>query len=422
MKHFCDLSWTDVLDDIFTVNQGNETEQTIALGRNENGEHFLCRLPESEKQGFPVLLICENGKNMKTRTTLFPQGKEGLSFQWAKEALPAIHAALLKTLRSAEGEKLFDLFQKQGGLLALCENDADELLLQRSLQTDDIQVFFEKDEDFPLILGAALSDMPVILLSAKEKAPDKAASNFLHELTHRVESVSAFSDSLLFKEILDLEAAHQPPLYQKISRVLNNFIVNENYDSDERNQELFARLHEEKFKNPSEFEKQMPLLNIFYNNIVYPTIDSYLLGHKRTKSFFDSFMQKELLSKTEKETFEKNQRKINEATRCLEADVEKQETTSSENARLLKRAQADQMIFTEKLLPILAFRLKAQIESHAAFHKRKDEEDLSQNPTNQLFMEQVKKAAWRSCDEYKNYLRQKGNALFPSAALLHKSR
>ena len=98
---------------IFTVNQGNETEQTIALGRNENGEHFLCRLPESEKQGFPVLLICENGKNMKTRTTLFPQGKEGLSFQWAKEALPAIHAALLKTLRSAEGEKLFELFQKQ---------------------------------------------------------------------------------------------------------------------------------------------------------------------------------------------------------------------------------------------------------------------------------------------------------------------
>ncbi len=404
MKQARNISWTDVLDDVFTVNEGTENQQTFAMGKNQKAESFIYRLAHFEKDGFPVFLINEYGQNIKTTTYLSDEIRRDSSFQWAKEEADILHESLMQISLDFGGKRMLDLFQRQGGLLCLFENEANEKLLHHSFKKDaprNEPVTVTKG-DSSFVLGTALPDMPVILISSQKGKDFSTTSVLLHELTHQAESVSFFSGSPLFNEILQLEAARHPPVLQNIFHTLNKFIEKDLYETGQLNEELFARLHEEKFKDPEEFEKQVPLLNIFYNQIVYPALDAYLLDYKKTKTFLDSFMKKDLMSKTEKESFEKNQTKIKDAEKNLKNAAEKEKSTGKES-QILKKHQADQTFLVQKMLPALTFRLKAQLESYSEFYRKKDKEYLAQNPTNNHFMEYVKKAAWSNSSEYRQY-------------------
>ena len=239
----------------------------------EDGETLHGLMPVNfAYKAYPILLVSKNGENLLVDERQFDFEKHP-EFSWAKETYKKLREDIKKldSLPDAEGS-VWRLFQQQGGFLALCENGG----------VHDVVESLNGKRNFPTEKhyegGATLLSYPIISVnSAMDYSGDKV---LLHELTHNAcHTLTNFAHSDLFKTVVEVERAHRSSdssdILPHLDKVMTYQIQGDGYTEKDRYDELICRLHEERLKNPAEFKKQLPVLDCFYQNFLYPSVLAY---------------------------------------------------------------------------------------------------------------------------------------------------
>ncbi|MBP5534358.1 MAG: hypothetical protein J6Y03_02490 [Alphaproteobacteria bacterium] len=249
----------------------------------KNGETLYDLVPFGPaSQEYPVLLVSKNGQNILLDETQFDFGKHP-EFAWAQNTYKKLREDIKKldSLPSEEGA-VWQLFKSQGGFLALCEDGG----------ADDLIKSLNGKRDFPTEHhtegGQTLTAFPVISVNSSMDYSDDRV--LLHELTHNAcFTLINYGQSDLFKTIIEVERAnHSSDILSRLNAAMDYQISGGNYTEDNRYDELLPRLHEERLKDPVEFKKQLPLLNCFFQNYLYPSVLAHTYGHSQTVDKFSN--------------------------------------------------------------------------------------------------------------------------------------
>ena len=399
MREFHNITWNDILEDIFTINEGGENQKTFALGKSAGGEKFIASLEKNNCfEGLTLLLVNENGENLKVNTKNLTIPQNLPSFTWAQKKLPLLKEAVFSAARSTEGKEAFSLFQKQKGILVLCEQMVDGIIVETSLERGGTGLRFDKEENSVQVWGQNYNDKPVILLSAWDSRIDET---FIHELAHRSESAALFSNSRLFKELYDFYEQSGARIIKTNADNINSLIEKGSYLSSQFYTEMFARLQEEKFRHPKAFEEQLPLFKIFYEDIVSPRINAFAHDRLAVKHFFNALMREPLLTYEQQEEFNRIKNK-KDAFSKRHPEVLENPFQYPKEILLYLRYEDEAKEFAEKISLLLANALKKKIKEKLPMYIKKDEEkqrkeeNLSQKDPHSRLAE----SAWFFSEEY----------------------
>ncbi len=251
----------------------------------ENGETLRGLMPVNfGYEEYPILLVSQNGENLLLDKSKIDFEKHP-EFAWASETYQKLREDIrqLDSLPDAEGS-VWQLFKKQGGFLALCEDGA----------VSDVCNSLNGNRNFPTEHhtegGSTANSYPIISVNgAMNYSADRV---LLHELTHNAcFTLTDYAKSDLFKAIVEVERAnHSSDILHKTDGSITYQSSQGTYTEQQRYDELIARLHERRLQNPEEFKKQLPVLDCFFQNYLYPSVLAHVYGYSNAEKFFKTEM------------------------------------------------------------------------------------------------------------------------------------
>lgn len=228
----------------------------------------------------PLLLVNNKGYNLYvTDWNEIPDLKDKDGFEWVEQAFEPFKKEYDKTFGDfAPIQNLYILeqFRQANGVLGLCQN-GEARLMDKSLSgkrstegqqpigtASDKQAGSSQSKFFnspvPPLVGINANRCNYFL---------EHSTSLLYEFTHQLDFyINALSGSVLFENLLEMETSAHSPIFNECTELLNRLIKKNKYDPAAKNEELFARFHQEYMADPNEFKKQLPLLNRFYEEIV----------------------------------------------------------------------------------------------------------------------------------------------------------
>ena len=247
----------------------------------ENGETLYGLMPVNVKyEEYPILLVSKSGENLLLDKSQIDFG-EHPEFAWASEKYQKLREDIkqLDSLPNAEGS-IWKLFKSQGGFLALCE-DGDVFDIAKSLNGE---------RNFPTEHhtegGATHPSFPIISVNgAMNYSADRV---LLHELTHNAcLTLIDYAQSDLFKAVVEVERAnHSSNILSKVDGAIALQTSQGGYTEQQNYDELIARIHEKRLQDPEEFKKQLPVLDCFFKNYLYPSVLAHVDGYSNAENFF----------------------------------------------------------------------------------------------------------------------------------------
>ena len=238
---------------------------------------------------YPILLVSEKGQ------TMIADGKFNIDahpeFEWARKALSDTRSDLhkLSILGPKEG-CVWQAFQQQGGWLGICEKGC--ALTLRDALTENKNITSASNS----VCGSSLNMAPIIGINASATASDGHLETLLHEMTHNIhDTIHPFQETPAFHFALDFERTRGSSIVSNLDKTMQHFIKNGAYKQSEVNQELLCRLHEEKISNPEKFAQNAPILNTFFEKMMYPTIQYHLDGNQEAKQIMTDAMQMDFM-------------------------------------------------------------------------------------------------------------------------------
>ena len=234
---------------------------------------------------YPILLVSETGENLlldksKVDFSKYPE------FQWAEKTYQKLRQDIKKldSLPEQEGT-VWRLFQKQGGFLALVENgniDSATKSLNGKRTTPkpkikDIALDDASRERYMEEKAGGMSAGNIPMISVNSSVNSEYGTVLVHELTHNAcSTISSFDNDPLFRAVIEAERNNgTSDILTALDNQMNYSInINHHYTQQNIYQELLARLHEERLKNPAEFKKQLPVIDAFFEHCLYPTLSA----------------------------------------------------------------------------------------------------------------------------------------------------
>jgi hypothetical protein len=408
MRNFHNITWNDILEDVFTVNEGDENQKTFALGKTGDGKKFIAPLDKPNVFGdLTLLLVNVSGENLKIDTNTLSLPKEYSDFKWAEKKLPILRDTVAYVSHSKEGKQAFSLFNKQKGVLVLCEQTADDVIFETSMQRGKNNLFLNTKQGNFYILGQNYNDKPVILLSSLNSRLDET---LVHELTHRIESVTPFSSSPLFAELCDFYERSSSDIVKKHADIIRLLTKRGIYYPEQFHSEMFARLNEEKYKNPQVFREKFPLLQIFYDDIVSPYVNAVLHNRTTEKIFFDSLMKKPLMSPEMQKEFDDLKSETAGFVSMFSKALQDPFTYPGITLKY-QLYKTDEAHFVNRAGFVLSSALKRRLEKGLSFCRKREEQkkqkkEKSSFSTLSSFFNQTEEA-WFFSDEYQMFNNQK---------------
>ena len=252
----------------------------------EDGETLRGLMPVNfGYEEYPILLVSKSGENLLLDRSKIDFNKHP-EFVWASEIYQKLREDVrqLDSLPDAEGS-VWQLFKRQGGFLALCE-DGD---------INDVAQSLNGRRNFPTEHhtegGMTSASFPIISINgAMDYQNDRV---LLHELTHNAcLTLINYAKSDLFKAVVEVERAnHSSNILSQVDNTITYQISGSGYTEQDRYDELIARLHEKRLQNPEEFKKQLPVLNCFFQNYLYPSVLAHIHGYSNAEKFFQREME-----------------------------------------------------------------------------------------------------------------------------------
>lgn len=224
----------------------------------------------------PLLLVNNKGYNLYvTDWNEIPDLKNKDGFEWVEQAFEPFKKEYDKTfMPGAPIQNLYILeqFRQANGVLGLCQN-GEARAMCNSLSKKRVPMSSVPDT----VSGSSYSkfinsSLPVPMVGINANRCNyflERPTNLLHEFTHQLDFyVNTLSGSVLFENLLEMEASARSLIFDECTGLLNRLIKANKYDPATKNEELFARFHQEYMTDPNKFKKQLPLLNRFYEEIV----------------------------------------------------------------------------------------------------------------------------------------------------------
>lgn len=265
---------------------GTDLENFLSLSLNKYTRHlhdcldFGNALPPTSSDDYPFVLLDKNNKKL----IVSKASDIKTDFAWAKDPYNKLQKDIADiNARKGQESMLWQLFRAQGGILVVCENG---ILDEKVLNTTGM---FTYQRTQPTPSGLTMGALPIISLNANKAFQPADRKTLIHELAHNLcRSIGIqFDQSYLFDACLELECARNTsPLLNKHLSTLSSLTQKGCYETDEDHApELFAMLMESRLLHPKEFAEQLPILDCFYKEYVYPTLSAVLNRQGKTLSF-----------------------------------------------------------------------------------------------------------------------------------------
>ena len=273
----------------------------ILLNTYEMNMGYVVAAEQTEatlSDAYPILLISKDGEHKQAFQgpvdfDRYPQ------FKWAESTYTKLRQDIkeLEKLPQAEAS-LWHLFQAQGGVLALCEGGC---LDAKALKAGQFTwKTFDDDTNKPQPsqpgqngqpLGVSNAGIPLISINATARRNAQLEHKTLvHELAHNACNFIGidFASSELFKACLAADRIQGSCALLEEIRNLEKAIEQKRYKRENFYPELFAKLQEMRLKAPQKFARNMPALEAFYTQIVYPIVSAAFQRQEKSLEFMKS--------------------------------------------------------------------------------------------------------------------------------------
>lgn len=232
--------------------------------QDKDGNETMALSPMLDS-AYPILLVNENGDNLLVERNLMDFDKNP-EWKWAEKHFNELKEDIDLLIRRNPTEGIaWSTFQQQGGILAICENG--------EARTACCSLSGKRGENLPKSSsatgGSCTGEFPVVGINV---SGFESRTTLLHELTHNLShTIHTFENTDAFNAAMYADLAKESQTLKNVLAKVETLVKQGHYSQNNRNSEVFARLHEEKTKDPQGFAKDAPTMNAFFEHIVYPT-------------------------------------------------------------------------------------------------------------------------------------------------------